>query len=65
MKQKHICIINNILKSLLFHCGKKISDIMDKIDAVKLLSSMTLFMIADEYNICNNKFLNEKNILQW
>ena len=48
----------NILKALLFHCGKKISDIMDKIDAVKLLSSMTLFMIADEYNICNNIFLN-------
>ena len=30
---------------------------MDKIDAVKLLSSMTLFMIADEYNICTNIFL--------
>ena len=42
---------------MLFHCGKKISDIIDKIDAVKLLSSMTLFMIADEYNICTNIFL--------
>ena len=42
---------------MLFHCGKKISDIIDKIDDVKLLSSMTLFMIADEYNICTNIFL--------
>lgn len=47
----------NILRALLKHYRtKNIIDIMGSLDAKKLLSCMTLFKEADQYNICNNIF---------